>query len=352
MKARTFIAATFAIALVSAAVAWIWQLAKPSSPSVQPGPVEIGQTQPLAPAVPASRPAAKANAATENIASEIPSAANPPAAVQPVETKLERLDRIRETFRKLAAEPKSAIAAVKELTDEAEREAAMLSLVSVWRNGELNPPQMRAALIAEYGLETGLGLELAKNPELALLWASELTKGTTIQERVGAEFVANTNAAAALVLADQMPSRERRQYLDSIISEWALHDTDAALAWADQVEDPAERDADHLAIRQVAPVGIGTQLQITGGEAVISGLLPGTPAESSGLIHPGDRIVGVAQGDGVFLNARGLPLQDLVQAIRGERGTMVQLQLLSADSPPDSAPRTVTILRDQIRHKQ
>jgi carboxyl-terminal processing protease len=105
------------------------------------------------------------------------------------------------------------------------------------------------------------------------------------------------------------------------------------------------------AIHRVAPIGIGTQLSVQDGFAVIQGLLPDAPAARSGQIREGDRIVAIAQGDSVFLDARNAPLQDIIAAIRGAPGTPVQLQVISADSP-DSPPRTVTIVRDQIRHKQ
>jgi carboxyl-terminal processing protease len=88
------------------------------------------------------------------------------------------------------------------------------------------------------------------------------------------------------------------------------------------------------------------------GYPIIGGLLPGTPAALSGQIHSGDRIIGVAQGDNRFVDAAGLSLADLVQMIRGAPGTMVQLQLVPTDAGPNTSPRTIAIVRDQIRHKQ
>ena len=238
--------------------------------------------------------------------------------------------------------------------DEGEREVALLTLVTAWRHGELSPPRQRANAIASFGLEAGLGLELAQNPGLALLWADELTEGKSrmgLLQGVAIEKL-NTDPAGAFALAEQFSGADRRQFLDLILGAWAGKDTDAALGWAQQISDPAERDAALQAIRQVAPVGIGTQVAIQEGYPVIGGLLPGTPAASSGQIHAGDRIVAVAQGDNQFVNAAGLPLSDLVQMIRGAPGTTVQLQLVAGDAAPNSSPRTVAIVRDQIRHKQ
>src|SRR5439155_15445313 len=103
------------------------------------------------------------------------------AAVEPsaaTTNKLERLTQIRESFRGLAAgDPASALRAAKQITDGTERETALLTLVTEWTHGNLRSPRDRARAIAGYGLEAGLGLELAQNPELALLWANDLTEG-------------------------------------------------------------------------------------------------------------------------------------------------------------------------------
>jgi hypothetical protein len=54
-----------------------------------------------------------------------------------------------------------------------------------------------------------------------------------------------------------------------------LPDTAAALQWADQLADPVERDSAIKAIRSVAPVGIGTALNVEDGYAVIKQVLTG-----------------------------------------------------------------------------
>ena len=101
----------------------------------------------------------------------------------------------------------------------------------------------------------------------------------------------------------------------------------------------------------VSPVGIGAALGITDGYPVINGVLPGTPAELSGQLHKGDRILALAQGDNSFVDAHTLSLRDIVQMVRGAPGTLLQLQVVPADAPPNSLPRTVAITRDQIKFK-
>jgi len=58
-------------------------------------------------------------------------------------------------------------------------------------------------------------------------------------------------------------------------------------------------------------VGIGAELQ--SGYPNIKRLFPGSPAESSGQLHPGDWVVAVAQGDHAFVDTHNLSLQELVQ---------------------------------------
>jgi C-terminal processing protease CtpA/Prc len=47
-----------------------------------------------------------------------------------------------------------------------------------------------------------------------------------------------------------------------------------------------------------------------------------------------------------------LPLSDIVQNFRGAPNTLVQLQILPAGAAPNSAPQTISIMRDQIKFKK
>jgi hypothetical protein len=38
--------------------------------------------------------------------------------------------------------------------------------------------------------------------------------------------------------------------------------------------------------------------------------------------------------------------------VRGAPNTILQLQVMAADAPPNSPPRTVAILRDQVKFKK
>jgi hypothetical protein len=320
---------------------------EPATPVAETAPEPVHATATRSPTriSPAKQPAA-----AENVSSPGPS--DPFAGIT---NKLERLDRIRQSFIALAAgNPTNALRAAKDLTNDTERETALLALVTQWTQGHLSPAQDRAHYIATYGVEAGLGVELANNPELAVLWANELTEGAAraaVLRRTAAALV-GSDPSAAFALGEQLPAEEQSNFLQAVLASWGAADTDAALKYADQLQDPAEHDAALAAIRTMAPVGIGAALSIQDGYAVVNQLFPGTPAELSGQIHPGDRIVALAQGDGAFVDARGLPLKDIVDMVRGAPNTTLQLQLLDADAGPETPPRTVSILRNQLKFKR
>jgi carboxyl-terminal processing protease len=101
----------------------------------------------------------------------------------------------------------------------------------------------------------------------------------------------------------------------------------------------------------VAPVGIGAALGTQDGYPVILNVLPGTPAELSGQLHKGDRILALSQGGNPFVDTRNVALADIVQMVRGVSGSQLQLQVLPADAPPNSLPRTVSLVREQLKFR-
>ncbi len=94
-----------------------------------------------------------------------------------------------------------------------------------------------------------------------------------------------------------------------------------------------------------ALVGIGAQLRDIDGYCVIERLLPGGPAEMSGKLHPGDKIVAVAQGDNEPVDVVGLKLRKIVQQIRGEVGTEVRLTVIPAHS---AKRKVITLQREKV----
>jgi hypothetical protein len=94
-------------------------------------------------------------------------------------------------------------------------------------------------------------------------------------------------------------------------------------------------------------VGIGVEME--NGYPDIKRLFPESPAAQSGQLHPGDRILAVAQGDHAFVDTRNLSIQELVQTVRGAPGSVVRLQVQSPEAPPSAPPRTVSLVRKQYK---
>lgn len=354
MSTRLSVAFVVVLAALAAAVTafWVWPSDHQPGPPNPEAAAAIGTVEPAQVPAPVSAPSpsrSQAPPATQRAIA--PSLAE---AVPVPFTKASRLAELRESFRALAAgDPKAALRAARRLTDDVERETALLALVTEWTHGELSPPRHRAWAVATYGLETGLGMELTRNPELAQLWTSEFTNSqarAVAPERLGPAMLA-ADPEGALAFAQQFNAEDRRKFFDAAFSDWARKDTEAALQWAEQLSDPGEREDAMKSIRSVAPVGIGVELGMQEGYPVINRMFPGTPAELSGQLRPGDRIVAVAQGNNVFVDTSGLPMQEVVQAIRGTPGTLLQLRVLPADAPPGANPRTVAVVRGQIKFK-
>ncbi|MDN4054374.1 carboxy terminal-processing peptidase [Massilia sp. YIM B02763] len=94
--------------------------------------------------------------------------------------------------------------------------------------------------------------------------------------------------------------------------------------------------------------GIGAVLQSREDYTVIREVVPGGPADKSGKLKVGDRIVGVAQGNGQFTDVMGWRIDDVVQLVRGERDSTVRLDVLPADAGQDGKHITVALVRKKI----
>ncbi|NLC60684.1 MAG: carboxy terminal-processing peptidase [Gammaproteobacteria bacterium] len=96
--------------------------------------------------------------------------------------------------------------------------------------------------------------------------------------------------------------------------------------------------------------GIGAQLQKQDDVVVIRELIPGGPAAMSGKFRPGDRITGVGQGeDGPIEDVVGWRIDDVVEKIKGPKGTQVRLEVVPAGSGMDSEPVEIVLTRARVQ---
>ena len=96
--------------------------------------------------------------------------------------------------------------------------------------------------------------------------------------------------------------------------------------------------------------GIGAVLQRQEEFVVIRTIVPGGPAGTGGKLKVGDRVVAVGQGaSGPMTDVVGWRIDDVVELIRGKKGTQVRLDVLPADAGADAKPSTIAIVRDKVK---
>lgn len=99
--------------------------------------------------------------------------------------------------------------------------------------------------------------------------------------------------------------------------------------------------------------GIGAVLQSEYDYTIIRSLVPGGPADKTDELSPEDKIIGVGQGIGEdaedFVDVVGMRLDDVVDLIKGPKGSAVRLQILESAQGSGGTPKVVEITRDKVK---
>ena len=96
--------------------------------------------------------------------------------------------------------------------------------------------------------------------------------------------------------------------------------------------------------------GIGAILSSEDGITKIIRLIPGGPAEKSGLLKVTDKIVGVATSiNEELVDVRDWRIDEVVKLIRGPKSTIVQLEVLPASSDNEDKGKLIEITRDVVK---
>ena len=94
--------------------------------------------------------------------------------------------------------------------------------------------------------------------------------------------------------------------------------------------------------------GIGAALQTVGEHTVVRRIIAGGPADRSGQLGVDDRIVGVRQArEREMTDVVSWRIEDVVDLIRGPKGSAVHLRILPAGAPSGPS-RTLSLVRDRI----
>src|SRR5881394_3395729 len=94
--------------------------------------------------------------------------------------------------------------------------------------------------------------------------------------------------------------------------------------------------------------GIGVALARDGEQIVVHKVVADTPAAATKELHEKDRIIAVSEGAEPPVSVADKKLVDVVQMIRGAKGTTVRLTIVPAGKPEAEA-RVVSFVRGQLK---
>lgn len=171
------------------------------------------------------------------------------------------------------------------------------------------------------------------------------------------------NSALSLRLAnlDQEKIEERlsKRYRNQLTQVLKMNNRDvfqSYLATVASTIDPhtsyfSPRDSENFNMSlRLSLQGIGAQLTTEDEYTKVVELIKGGPAERGNELMAGDRIIGIAQGvDGEMKDVIGLRLDDVVDQIRGEKGTVVRLSVIPAEATGETQSHEVAITRDTVK---
>jgi carboxyl-terminal processing protease len=90
--------------------------------------------------------------------------------------------------------------------------------------------------------------------------------------------------------------------------------------------------------------GIGASLSERDGYIKVEQIIPGSASYRQGELKKGDYIIAVAQGEDEAVSVVDMALSDVVQLIRGKKGTTVKLTV----KKPDETETSIPIIRDVV----
>lgn len=169
------------------------------------------------------------------------------------------------------------------------------------------------------------------------------------------------NAALTLAISDQsedeIATTLRQRYEGQLSRLRQTNEEDIFGLFMAAVTGTIDPHSDYLSPRQgesfdiqmrLSLEGIGALLQADGEYVKVSSLVPGGPAKRAGALQPADRIVGVGQEGEEIVNVVGMRLDDVVDMIRGPKGSIVRLDVVPAKAVDMTRSKVIEITRDTV----
>jgi len=187
----------------------------------------------------------------------------------------------------------------------------------------------------------------AKNPEeLDDLWRKRL------KHEMLTVILSGKDQAAARELLSKRYDNRLRQALQSTsedVFQWYMNAVAQAFDPHTAYFSPRNTENFNIQMR-LSLEGIGCVLRMEDEQVTVVELVTGGPADLSQQIRPSDKIVAVAQGEKEpWTDVVGWRLDDVVEKIRGPRGTVVRLKILPGKAGAAAAEKTVRLVRDTIK---
>ena len=167
----------------------------------------------------------------------------------------------------------------------------------------------------------------------------------------------------SLLLADKKPAAIKdtlsKRYERMRTSTFQLNSNDVFQTFINSYTMSIEPHTAYFSPRTSENFDISMRLSLQGIGAVLRGdsdyttvqqIIPGGPADLSKELHAEDKITGVAQGKhGKMTDVIGWRLDDVVDLIRGPKGSTVRLQILPKGTGVEGPPKVITLVRDKIK---
>lgn len=171
------------------------------------------------------------------------------------------------------------------------------------------------------------------------------------------------NDFLSLQLAKKEPEEIRdtlsKRYKRLLTSTFQINSNDIFQMFINAYTSAIEPHTSYFSPRSSENFDISMSLSLQGIGAVLRGetdytevqsVVPGGPADMGGELHDGDKIIGVGQDvDGEIIDVIGWRLDDVVDLIRGPKGTVVRLEFLPKGTGVEGPSQVIAITRDEIK---
>ena len=182
--------------------------------------------------------------------------------------------------------------------------------------------------------------------ELDKLWHKRLKNDVLDLKLSGKE-----DSKITELLSKRYANQQKRILQNNAEDAYRIYINALTLSYDPHTQYFSPRGTENFNIRmRLSLQGIGAMLQTEDEYTKVTRLIPAGPADKAGELKANDRIVGVAQGEeGEIIDVIGWRLDDVVDLIRGKKGTVVRLSLLKANAVDTSKTKTIAITRDKVK---